>query len=337
MPRAKPFRPVIGDTLEDRTVPSGFFGNGLGNLIGLGPTAATQAVHKAVQTFEQSYSQDVFNVLYKSGTTPTAQRSAFDTQVGTDLQTLQTSINTAIANLPTATTLTTTVDGELTGSASTSLQSELKAIATPTSTMGRGFFFGGPWRFLATSEWDIAQVSQQVSQQVQSASAPVGSIDVSTVQTILGTVDTAFGTFSSSYFKNDVKGILLKTGTTPSAQQSAFNTAVGTDISTLVGSVTGALTASGLSTPLPPSVVTSLTTKLTADLQTPSTGATGASLQEKLAALPLPTTSFFSTLWFRLGSSWTISRAESQVFSDIISAVKTYNVSLSPPATTTPM
>jgi hypothetical protein len=323
MHQGRTFRPTVRDAaLEDRTVLNGSGGfGGLGTLIGLGPTTATKAVQQAFRTFDQSYANDVFTILYGSGGPSATTRTAFDTQVGKDLQTLQTAVDSAISGLATASTLTATVNGELTGSASTTLQSELAAIPTPSAPTGFfRFFFGGPFRFLGTSNSDIGQTAQQVEQQVQTASTPANAISVATVQSLLQTVNTAFATFVTSY-NTDVANNL--TGSSPS--QTNFNAAVAKDLGTLNSTITAAVSST---TALAP-IASTLTTTITNDLLTPSTGATGASLQERLAALPVPTGgNFFAQFWFRLGSRFTIGAGQAKVTSDIISAVKTYNTSL---------
>lgn len=327
MRKEKTFRPIVTDTLEDRTVPSGGTGDWLSGLIGSVPAQDAQQVRQAFYQFERSYASDVFNVLYGSGGPSATTRTAFDTQVATDLGTLETAIDTAIGNLSTASTLTTTIHNELFGTGTTTLQGQLAAIPTPTSTSGHGYW-SGAWHFVGTGEWDIAQSARTVSQQVATAPAPTGTIDVATVQSILKSVGKSFQTFQTSY-TNDLKNILYANGGPNATTRAAFDTQVAADIATLTTSVTSALTASGLSTPLPSSLVTSLTATLTADLQTPSSNPTGASLQEQLAALTTPSSNYFSKLWFRFNSNWTVGSTQSQVTWDIINAVKTYNSSLS--------
>src|SRR5258708_6345157 len=97
MRKTKAFRPLPVDVLEDRAVPSG--DGWLGSLIGVAPAVDAQQVARAFATFERSYNTDVQTILFKSGTTPTAQRSAFDAQVATDLTTLETAVDGAITNL----------------------------------------------------------------------------------------------------------------------------------------------------------------------------------------------------------------------------------------------
>jgi hypothetical protein len=316
----KTYRPIMAEALEDRAVPSADYG-WLTGLIGLGPTSATQAVGKAFGTFEKAYENDVFKVLYATGGPSATTRTAFNTQVGTDLQTLEASIATALGNGNAS--LNTTIDASLTGSAATSLQSMLTAMPTPPAT-GHG---SSAWVFVGKGEWDIAQSAASTHTQVQTATAPTGTIDTTTVGTILTSVNKAFGTFDNNYV-HDLTTILYANGGPTATTRTAFDTQVGKDIATLNGSVTAALTQSGLTTPLPSSLVTSLTTTLTNDLETPATGATGASLQEHLAAIKTPSNNYWSKLWFRINTSFQTGRAEVQVYSDIINAVKGYNQSL---------
>ena len=323
MRQRKTFRPAVSEPLEDRTVPSGAGGGGggLSGLIGLGATTQTKAVQLAFQTFEHSYANDVFNVLYATGGPSTTTRAAFDTQVGTDLTTLEGSIATALGSNA---TLIASIDASLTGpdtATMKSLQTELNAIATPTT--GTGHHSGGPWRFLGQGEYDNAQARHAAVQQVQTATTPANAISVATVQTVLRTVESAYDTFQTTY-NNDVKTILYGTGGPSATTRAAFDAKVATDIGTLTSSVNGALST------LPASVSASLTTTLTADLQ--SSGASDTtSLQAKLAAITTPaSTNYFAKVWFRINSNWTSGSSHYKVNSDIISAVKAYNTSPPP-------
>lgn len=310
----------------------GGFGEGFGGYGGLNisvPSQDAQAVHKAIQTFEQSYANDVNTILLSSTGTPTSNRAAFDAQVATDLQTLNTAIDAAIKNLPDAATLDTTIQNELltpattTGTATgtttataTSLQAQLAAIATPTTTnwwTGRSY--------LRQSFWAIGDTASQIEQQVSSATPPTGSITNTTAQTLVSSVKTAFQTFTQGY-ANAV------TTTPPSTSRTAFDNAVSTLVSTLNTSIQSAVTAANLPAATTGSLST-LATRLTADIVTPTTGATGASLQEKLAALTTPAS---STGWpeylFQAFSNHTIRRSQNQVITDIISALSSYNSTL---------
>jgi hypothetical protein len=305
------YRPTAGETLENRTVPSG-----LGGLIGSVPAQDAQLVLKEFATFAQTYAKDVQTILLPKGTTtPLANRAAFDTAVGTALGTLNTSIDSDISNLSTAATLDATIQAELLGSASTTLQSELAAISTPTGTS-----FRATGMFLGQSGADISKTAFTVANQVRTAPAPAGTISAQTLQTILSSVGQAFGTFNQAY-NSAVKTILLPTGTTnPSTNRAAFDTAVGTALTTLNTSVSSALSA------LPSSVASSLSTTITADLLT---SAGGKDLQDRLAALKTPTNAMgFSVLAFRFESAANIGFAQSQVAQQIVTAVQQYNGSL---------
>jgi hypothetical protein len=318
MKKPHAFRPVAGELLETRAVPTGGFNNYLASLIGVLPAVDAQAVAKAFGTFEQTYLQDVHTILLPSGTTnPSANRSAFDTAIGTALGTLNSSIDTAIQNLSTASTLDTTIQGELLGTGTGALQATLAAITTPASTGFRDVRM-----FDSASSRAIEASENQVVGQVQSAPAPTGTITVATVQGDLMQIDAAFQTFIQAY-NNDIQTILLPSGTTnPSANRPAFDTAVGTALGTLNSSIGSALSN------LPSSVSSSLSTTIQNDLLT-GTSTTGTSLQARLAAIPSPTsTHFFSTLMFRFQSFFRISQGEGKVFQDVISAVSTYNKSL---------
>ncbi len=172
------FRPVFSEALEDRTVPSpfgigGFFG-GIGGFFG-GRVASVPAqdarqVAQAFATFQQTYSQDVRSILLPARTAhPAANRPAFNAAVATALGTLNTSIDARIANLPTASSLDATIQGELLGSGTNTLQTLLGAIPTP-----RNIGFHGFRAFNRESALFINQVSRNVSSQVKTASAADG-------------------------------------------------------------------------------------------------------------------------------------------------------------------
>jgi hypothetical protein len=165
------------ELLEDRVVPSLFGRGGLGTL----PATDAQAVQQAFQTFEQTYVKDVRTILFKSGTTPSANLSAFNTAVGTGtgtpastsaLGTLESSSNSAISNLSTASTLTTQIDREL-----TTLQSELTNITVPTSITGHALR-----SYTNQGSMETQQTAFQVVHQVRSAPPPTGTITAATLQ-----------------------------------------------------------------------------------------------------------------------------------------------------------
>lgn len=301
------YRPVLNDRLEDRTVPTGF---GFGGFSSVTAQDAV-AVSKAFGGFEQNYANDVRTILYAPGTTnPSANTTAFQTKVATDLGTLNTSIDAAIANLPDAATLGATIQAELLGPASgmtTTLQSQIDALTIPTQTGRRAESNLINQGFRATD-----QTAGQVIKQVRTASPPTGTIAPSTVQTLLGSINTAYRTFSTAYF-NDVK--TPPTGGLTGALPGLLNT--------LSGSINSAVTAANL----PSSVSSSLTTTLTNDILTSGTATT--SLQSRLSALTPPTkTTGFGVIVFDFRSLLIIGGSQGQVNHDVISAINTYNASL---------
>jgi hypothetical protein len=322
------FRPTVNMVLEDRTVPSpfgfgGFFGGGFGGFFGRGiasvPAQDARQVAQAFATFQQTYNQDVRSMLLPGGTTnPANNRTAFNTAVVSALGTLNASIDTTIANLPSSSNLAATIQGELLGSGSSTLQSQLAAIPTPGNVGFRGFR-----GFVRQSAFSINQVEGTVTNQVRTAAAPSGSISAMTVQQDLGQVQTAFQTFIQTYF-NDVQTILLPAGTTsPSANQTAFNQAVGTAIGTLNTAIDSALGN------LPSSLTSTLDTTIQNDLLTGSS-TSGTSLQSRLAGIAIPSsTQGFGPSLFQFLSTMDIRGAQNQVTRAIVSAVNQYNAGLS--------
>ena len=321
------FRPVLGAALEDRTVPSpfglgGFFG-GFGGFFGRGiasvPAQDARQVAQEFNTFQQTYSQDVRSVLLPAGTTnPATNRPAFDAAVATALKTLNTSIDATIANLPSSASLATTIQGELLGSGTNTLQTLLAAIPTPGNIRFQSFRL-----FNREASLFIGEISGNVTSQVRTAQAPTGSISQTTIQQDLGQVQTAFQTFSQTYF-GDVQTILLPAGTTtPSANRAAFDQAVGMALGTLNTSIASALSN------LPTALTATLDTTVQNDLL--SSGSTsGHSLQTVLAAIPTPSsTQFFAAHIFQFSSSLDIGSAQGQVTRAIAVAVNQYNASLS--------
>jgi putative membrane protein len=309
------FRAAGLESLEDRAVPSLFGMGGASTL----PAKDAAAVQKAFQTFEQSYTKDVRTILFASGTTPSANLSAFNTAVGTGtgtpastsaLGTLETSINSAVANLSTASALTTQIDGEL-----TTLQSNLTSITVPSTNTAKTLR-----TYLNQGSMDIQKTDSQVVQQVRSAPPPTGTISSATLQTALKAVNSAYQTFRQT-FNSDVQAIEKSPGSTP---ETTYQSNVLTAVTTLNGSIDMAVGALGL----PASQTTTLETTIQNDLLT-GTSTTGTSLQGKLDALTVPTTTgFFSTLGFKLKSSLIILGSQGQATQAITSAVNQYNASL---------
>ena len=351
--KRRAFRPAVSDILETRTVPSGFGGYAFGNPFmggfgapqenrgggypdGTNPNVNgtgmiegafggqggvqtvvskdAQAVVQALGTFQQSYQKDVQTILYGSGT-PASNRSAFDAQVGTDLTTLNTSIDAAIANITgTANpTLASSIQTDLLGTGSTSLQAELAAIPTPSSTHSWSSMI-----FRWESTVDIFQSGQAVSQLVSNATVPDGTITQATFNTLKTSIDSAYQTFRQGYVNT-----MQTSATDPSANRAAFDTAVQGLVSTLGTSIGAAVTAANL----PSSVATTVTTSITTDLT--GTPTNGTSLQAGLAALTSPSSSSGFAGWLFLGRSQrAINGSDHALTSDILTAINNYNTSL---------
>jgi len=292
----------------------GFFGRGVASV----PMQDARQVAQEFGMFQQTYSQDVRSILLPSGTTSSANaRPAFNTAVATALGTLNSSIDTTIANLPVSSSLATTIQGELLGSGTNTLQTLLGAIPTPSNIGFRSFRV-----FNRESSLFINQIEGNVTNQVRTASAPTGSISQTTIQQDLSLVQTDFQSFSQTYF-NDVQTILLPAGTTtPSSNSPAFDQAVGTALGTLNTNIDTALGN------LPASVTATLDTTIQNNLLTGSS-TSGTSLQARLAALPAPSsTTGFVVRMFQFSSSLTIGGAQGQVTRAIVSAVNQYNAAL---------
>lgn len=296
----------------------GEMGGGLGghSLIQTAPSQDAQAVAKAYQTFAQSYMSDIQTVLAPTGTTdPSTNAAAFNTKVASDLATLNSSIATAIGNLPSSSTLATTISGSLLGTGSTTLQSQLAALTVPTTT---GW---SVWSYAQQGLQLIGASAQANTSQVMNATPPTGTVTQATAQTLLTSINTAYQTFTQGY-ANAV------TTTPPSTDRAAFDTAVSTLITTLNTSVQSALTTASLPT-TGTGAISTLSTTITNDLLKPATGATGASLQEQLAALTTPSSTTGWAAWYFQGSSMrTIRGSQGQVASAIVSAINAYNATL---------
>ncbi|MBV8611519.1 MAG: hypothetical protein JO034_29260, partial [Singulisphaera sp.] len=224
-------------------------------------------------------------------------------------------------NLSTASSLSTTIQGELIGSGSNSLQSLLTGITPPTSTGSRAF------RSIASAaDGDIRVIQGQVVQQVRSAPTPTGTISRQTLQQALSSVNVAYQGFNQTYFGLINTDLLPSGTTTPSATQVAkFDSDVGNALTTLNNSVDTAVSGLGL----PGASLTKLETILSNDLLTGSS-TSGNSLQSRLAGLPAPNSSqFLSTSFFKVRSQLDIAASKAQVYQDIASAVAQYNSSLS--------
>lgn len=315
MRKSRAFRPEAGLPLEERSVPASF-GGVFGGLVGSLPAQDAQKVLQSFGTFQRTYTQDVRSILLPSGTTnPSTNRPAFDQAIGQALVALNTSIDATIANLPTAATLDATIQDELLGTGPNSLKTLLAAVPTPTTTQ-----FQAARDFSRESLMFTNQVANQVAQQVRSAPVPAGTISSQVVRQDLQQVRNAYRTFGQTY-NNNVRSILLATGTTPSANRAAFDQSVATALNTLNAGITSALGN------LPTSVKSSLTTTIGNDLLTGSS-TSGNSLQARLASLQTPGgTRGLAPLFFRIGSFAEIGISEATVTRDILKAVNQFNAS----------
>jgi hypothetical protein len=312
--KVRGYQPVLSDTLENRTVLSG-----LGGFIPTLPLQDAQAVAKDVTTFEKSYNADVQNILVPKGTTnPAANRTAFNAQVATDLGTLNSAIDTSIANIVSSNpSLAATIQADLltaltpTGS---SLQEQLAAVKTPTSGAHVSVL-----SFVSKSDWAIDQADYTVTKLVSSATPPTGTITPDSVKPLFQAVNSAFQTFQKDY-----ASAVSASATNPSTNRTAFNTAVQGLLTTLNSSIASALSVANLPAGFP---LATLQTTVTNDLT--GTPATGKSLQARLAAIKSPSSSRGFSMWvFQAQSLGTISLGWTHVTSDIASAINTYNASL---------
>jgi hypothetical protein len=325
------FRPAVLDSLEDRLVLNGP-GTGLGNL--LAPPVQVQdafKVHQAFETFEHSYFNDVRTILFKAGSdgtvSPSTNRDAFNTQVATDLTTLNTSIDKIIANLSSASTLGQTIQGELLGSDPNSLQSRLAALATPggTNTLTAR-------QFLAGSDSAIHLSEGQVDPQVLHATntSPTGGVSRATLLKDVGQVQVAFGKFSRSYV-NAFQTVLLARGSdgkiNPTANRAAFDAKVGDALTTLNSDIDSALanlpdgTASSSTSTTPQTKAALLSA-----IQDALLGSASTSLKSRLAAIPTPSAvNFLSIARFGFASVQAIGGADQNVVSLVTSFAKNVN------------
>ena len=305
MRKNRAFRPLAAEArLEDRVVLNG------------GPIQLQDArqVLQAFATFRQGYVQAVNMVLYakdSSGTiNPSAHRAAFDMQVGTLLNTLNTSIDTATSNLAGASTLDATIMGQLLGTGSTTLQGQLAALTTPADASRRG-----ERMFVSASDQDIFRAGVQVEREVLNATPPGGN-SLQTIRQDVSQVQKAYGTFAQGY-SQAIRNVLLKPGSdgtvNPSANRAAFDQQVGTLLDTLSSSVTTTLgNLNGAST-------------LISNVQAAISGGSD-SLKTRLAGIATPSSGgFFATLLFRVRSSLTIARSDGQVMSMILAFGRTSN------------
>lgn len=297
-------RLVAIESLEDRCVPSGF----AGGLIGSIPAQDARLVSQAFEKFEQSYETAVRADLIAPKTPNTTQ---FQTDSTAAFAALTSGINAAIKNLPSTATNTSGVSiATDVANQVTALQNELNTrTAVPVSTSRDA------GKLQRDVDRDIARTSSAVVREVQSAPAPAGTIDSNTLSQALSRVAAAFGTFNQAY-ANAIRNDLLKPATPNTA---GFKTDVTTAVNTLNSDVATALKG------LP----SGLTATLDATVQNDLVGG-ATSLQGRLGNLTLPQSNgFLRVLLFRIRAGVTIAGGESQVISDVVNGVRTYNNSLS--------
>ncbi len=236
-------------------------------------------------------------------TNPSSNRAAFDTAIGTALTTLNSSIDAAISNLLTASTLSTQIQGELLGTGTTTLQGQLAAIPTPNSAS-----------FRAAIRFALRHRSDGLHGDAASRLRPCPGGD-----DYLGDgADRSPDVRSDLQCRREDDPAALRDDY-PWTNRAAFDKAVGTALTTLNTSIHSALSN------LPASVSASLGTTISNDLLT-GTQTTGTSLQSRLAAVGTPgSTGGFQPWFFRLGSSLNIGFAQGRVASNLVAAVNTYN------------
>jgi hypothetical protein len=299
-------RPMIRSSKCEALEPRTLFAT---TPLALRPLVDSRHVAAAFVTFDQTYMSDVKTILFATGTTPASQRAAFDQAVGAALNTLNSTIDTDISDLPAQASLSSTIQVQLIGSGSTTLQSELAALVTPT---GPGTAGG----FKVNSQVDIGKNAASVIKEV--LTSPTGLISASMLLGDLAKVATDFATFAKTD-GNDAKTILFGSSN-PSANRPAFDAAIASALNTLNASIDTDVSN------LPASVAGPLDTTIQNDLLTGSS--LGKSLQDKLAAISTPNGSgFIASFVFNVASKIQIAAAGIRVGGDIASAVHHYNFS----------
>jgi hypothetical protein len=290
------------EALEART----FFA---GTPLALRPLVDARHVFGAFQAFDKTYVGDVKTILFASGMSPSSQRAAFDQAVAGALNTLNSTIDADISDLPAQATLSATIQNQLTGSGTGSLQHQLAALTTPTGSGDTSAM-----TFRVSSQVDIGKTEASVLKEI--VTSATGVISPATLAGDLADVTSAFANFSSTY-DDDANNILFGSGT-PSANRPAFDGAVATALNTLNTSITAAISN------LPASVLSSLNPKIQSDLFAAS-GA-GKSLQARLASISTPgSNNFFTMLVFNVQSKFKIVPGGFQVAGDIVSAIHKFN------------
>ena len=355
------FRPTTVDTLENRTVLSGYGGfGGMGMLGGFGGMGGGRGMGSgmAVEMAPGSTGGGGFVGGGGGGGGGGGSAASQATQsVGNDFQTFQNAFELAIYNdldapaTPNAsgfssdstvsqafTTLSTNLGNDVSAMAAanpnlattlqtdvSTLQTTLKNLTPPSTTTAVPTF-----QQLALS--DINQTYSQAMQQVSSAAPPAGTVTQQSLSTIDSQIATALQTFNSAVSSAAQAAVPVATSSTssttststPSTSSTSFATAVQTAATALTTSVTGAVTAS--TSGLPSALATSLSTTLTNDVNT---------LQSSLTSLTVPTSSAGYGSWsFNSQVSSALDYGEGRLVQDLHTAVQTNNAALNPVTST---
>jgi hypothetical protein len=311
------FHPALAEILENRAVPS----HAGVKAAFVQPFSAqfqdARAAQRDFNTFAAAYNHDFRTILYAADSSgninPSANRAAFDTQVDTDLNTLDTNLTKDVSNLSSASTLDSTIQDDIVGTGANSLQSLLDNLKTPT-----GVFTASQRQFVVGAHSAIASVDFEIIFAIHSATntsptptpTPTPSPTLPPGLNDLGAINGSFLAFDRAY-ANDVRTILFAAASdgsvNPSANRAAFDTQVAKDLNTLNTNIANDL-----------SNVSSNSTLLT-EIQDVLVGTGSTSLQSRLAAISTPTGMLgFSRIIFSIESSFAIGSAQSQVLRDVI-------------------
>jgi hypothetical protein len=316
MRKQRPFRPVLNDELERRTVPSGLgliggigggspigiIGSGGGGPVGTAPSVDAAKVTLDFRTFENAYLTAVYNDLIAPGT-PNTAKFASDPAIAAAFTALSSSVTTDTANLASNNpTLAATLTADV-----SSLQTTLNGLTPPATKSAIK-----PFETLVFT--DINTSLTQAAKQVSSATPPTGTISQQTFAAISSQIGMAIQTFNTSVLAA-AQSALPSNGGTP----STFAPAVQAAANTFTSSVTSAL--GNTSVALPPSLVSSLTSKLSGDI---------AAIQASLLKITIPTSSSsLGTRLFEWQVAVSLGSGEAGMFQHLLASVRTYNGSLS--------
>ncbi len=304
---------MVVEGLEGRVVLSG----GLFSGLGANSTAYqdAQQVQAAFSAFRSAYSQDYRTILYGAAAdgsiNPTTNRPAFDAQVGADLATLNASIARSVANLADGPTLASTFSGEILGSGVDSLQTQLKAVPTPSGVFNRTNKV-----FNSESAGSIAITQNAIVRQVRSDNSgsgtthPAASVSLADVIQDLKAVKTAYNRFQLNY-TYDTKNILYTRGTdlkvNTTINRPSFDVQVMHDLATLNTEVADAFSN------LPAN------SSLLAQVQSSILGTGSGSLQGQLLALTTPSAPQTSSAHvFNFNSSTTIDASHATIAAEVM-------------------